>query len=378
MTMDTADLLLETLRLRNGPSTEELRTFWKVADTAGLRELVTFEGASLWLFRRLRQLEVGDEGTIDQGFFTWLGRMARRCVAQNSMVHEHAEAVVEILDNEGVPHVLLKGNALHLATTGFPFADARATNDIDVLVQEADARLMEQHFLENGYDYQFPPEMTPADHYHIRPLTNDAGVPVELHFSTSDALPSDAAWSRFTSGAVHVNRRSTAFRIPSATELFWHGTTHGVFHNQHAFRLRYFLDAASILATDIPVDWAIIEPRLGSAEVPGRERTVAWLGTAAWLAGTEMPEQISREVPAFPLQRIMRWRLRVMRRFHLSGRMAEKLLDEGTRSEAGMPLTPAVKGKPLPLRIRRRTGAFMARVAYIGWRTAFGQSVLIG
>jgi hypothetical protein len=227
---------------------------------------------------------------------------------------------------------------------------------------------MEQRLLEIGYNYHAPPELTPVGHYHIRPLTNESGVPVELHFSTSAALTYDEAWNRLLAGAVRIEARDTEYLIPSATELFWHGTTHAVFHNAHAFRLRFFLDAASILATDTPLDWGIVEPRLDSAEVPGRERAVAWLGAAAWLAGTALPGEMSDGVPPFPLKRVLRWRLVVLKRLRLGGRMAEKLLDEGTRAEVGMPVTPAVRSRALPIRIRRRTAAFVARWSYYAWR----------
>ncbi len=209
--MQPSDLLLETLHLRGNCVPDKLRDGWGKVDTAGMRPLITFEGAALWLYRRLRQLEIGGEKTIDQGFFTWLGRMARRSIAQNEMVYQHAEEVVSLLNSADVPNVLLKGNALHHATDGFPFATARATNDIDVLVREPDARRMERHFLEIGYEYHAPPELTPVDHYHVRPLANEAGVPVELHFSTNDALPYEAAWDRLTNGLVQIERNGITF-----------------------------------------------------------------------------------------------------------------------------------------------------------------------
>ena len=369
--MHPSDLLLDTFYLRGDRSPDKLRERWGAVDTTGMRSLITFEGAAVWLYRRFRRLEIGASGTIDQGFFTWLGRMARRAIAQNEMVYQHADNVVRILNDAEVPNVLLKGNALRFATDGFPFATARSTNDIDVLVREPDARRMERYLLDIGYNYSAAPELTPADHFHIRPMANEAGVSVELHFSTNHALSYEAAWERLTSSAVKIEQGGATFQIPSATELFWHGTTHAVFHKAHAFRLRYYLDAASILTTDTPVDWGIIDSRLDSDEVPDRARTVAWLGAAAWLAGSELPEDISRGIAPFPLHRIMRWRLGVLRRFHASGRITEKLLDEGTRCEAGMPLTPSVQTRALPIRVRRRTAALTARLAYFAWRAAY-------
>jgi hypothetical protein len=363
--------LLHTLQLGDGVDPDLLRDRWRRLDTAGTGRLMEFEGGSLWLLRRLSQLGLlSQEGdcAIDPDFVRKLRAAARDYTLRHMLVASHIEVVARLLLEADVPFVLLKGAARLVAPDLYPYSEARTTNDIDVLIPERAANEMEMFFKNAGYDYQFPPEKTPLDHYHVRPLISGAGVPVELHLSTSEAVTPAEAWRRTTSAAITATHEGYQVMIPSATELLWHGITHAVFHGSGAFRLRYYLDASSILASGTALDWEIIDSRLGSAEVPGRRRTVAWLGAAAWLAGTTLPAEVSRGVVPFRIDRVMRWRLGVLGRSWIGPRMTEKLLDEGTRVEAGMGLTPSVIGRPVLIRSRRRSAAAAARAGYLAWR----------
>lgn len=373
--MHPAELLLHTVCFRPQLESDTLARAWNESEPSGLRDLIALEDAALWLHHRVRQIEK-DSGLIvlppDRDLALWIVAEARRTSATNLMVDAHTTAVSSLLDELGVPHILLKGAARLRLTDDFPLGAARRTNDVDVLIPAGQAERVAGELKRRGYEYQFPPNMTPPDHYHVRPLVDAAGVPVELHVSTSEAVDAEEAWRRTAAGAVTVDRDGSKTRVPSATELLWHGTTHALSHGPRAFLLRFFLDAASILAVDAEIDWAMLDHRLDTAEVPGRRRAVAWLGAAAWLAGTDLPNEIARNVVPFPLHRVMRWRLEALRRRWTGKRITEKLLDEGTRAEAGMPLTPSVPGKPLRIRLRRRGAAVVARSAYLTWRIGQG------
>lgn len=368
--MHPAKLLLETLRLRGGPDPAQLCAAWATVQTQGLARLISFEGSALWLYRRLRQ--IGAEGTSEPAFTRWLERCARNAAARNLLVDAQTEVILRFLDAEGVSHVLLKGMARRAAARLYPFADARTTNDVDVLVPAARAGQVWDRLRTSGYNYALRPEDTPPGHYHLPPLHDGARVAVEFHTSTSRAVPPEQAWRRATAGARELEFRGLVTRVPSPTELLWHGITHAMSHESDAFRLQYLQDAAVICASDADVDWEEIRARLDSDEIADRRRTARWLGAAAWIAGTTVPDSVSAGVAPFDLARTLRWRLAVARRVSLALRIGEKLLDEGTRAECGMRLTPAVSGTSLVLRCRRRAVAGAARATYCIWRTARG------
>ncbi len=55
----------------------------------------------------------------------------------------------------------------------------------------------------------------------------------------------------------------------------------------------------------------------------------------------------------------------------MSERWREKLLEEGNRVEAAMPLQGVVSNTGLLLKMRRGAAGVIARAAYFGWRRAF-------
>ena len=363
-----SDLLLETLRVVPQTSERELAASWRIVDTGGMRGLVEFEVAALWLHMRLKELGAFPESATNSGFWRWLAAAAKKIAAKNMLVESRTSVLLRHLRLADAPHVLIKGSARQRAAHLYPYAAARPTNDLDVLVQDSEIASLRDRLMAAGYRYAFPEEATPKGHYHLRPLADDSGVPVELHVSTASSLSPSEAWSRTASGALEIDVGGEKSRIPSATELLWHGITHGVLHEARAYRLRFFLDATSILASQSEVDWDAIDRRLDSPETNDRSHTVAWLGTAAWLAGVPLPDRVARGVKPFPLRRVMRWRLGVFRSRPLGSRVRRKLLEEGTRGEAGMPLLATVAGTTFPLRIRRRTAARAARASYLLWR----------
>jgi hypothetical protein len=294
---------------------------------------------------------------------------ARRVTAANLSVDAHAEDLVGWLERDRIPNVLLKGVARRAALSLYPMADARATLDIDVLVPQEVAADVWQRLRARGYH---DPVQPPPDHYHLPSLVNAAGVPVEVHTSTSGSVTAEEAWRRAVSGAEVFERGGLPYRIPSATELLWHAVTHGMQQGPRAFRLRFLLDGAVIVAGRRPIDWTEIIRRLHTAEIPDRSVAVRWLGAATALGGTDLPPGLSEIEPPFALERALAWRLAVFRSGGLGDRLRERLLEEGTRVEAAMPLTPTIAGSSLFARVRRRAAAILARGSYLTWRLASG------
>src|SRR2546427_9435986 len=131
-TGEVADLLLTTLRLRGDCGVAGLRRRWADLDPAGLAALAEYEGSVLWLHRRLRELGLFD--VVPANLSEWLSTRARRLAARNLLVDAQRDELVQILNDWRVPHVLLKGAAQRLAADRYPYADARPTTDVDVLV----------------------------------------------------------------------------------------------------------------------------------------------------------------------------------------------------------------------------------------------------
>ncbi len=362
---DPVAVLLETLHFGSEPDPVALRSAWRGLRTAGLASVVRQEGCGLWLYRRLKG--AGAEDAPDPVFAAWLSQLARDHVARNLLVDAQVARLSDWLTSNRYPHVWLKGVARRVGAARYPYADARATGDVDLIVPHDRATEVWNHMQRAGYQPAGAEDRTPLNHFHLTPLWGTDRVAVELHLSTSKHESPEEAWRRATSAAVSVARNGLEFPIPCATELLWHSITHGLIQGSAAFRLRYFLDASVILASAEPIAWDVIEGRLDSSEVPSRDLALTWLGAAEWLAGRQRVLDMPRT--PFDLGRTLRWRLAVHRHGVGYPRVVDKLIEEGTRAEVGWPIVPGVRGTSPVVRLRRRLAALAARGAYRAWRT---------
>jgi len=189
---------------------------------------------------------------------------------------------------------------------------------------------------------------------------------VELHVSTSWELPPDVAWERLSTTAREHGWRGLTVRCPCGTELLWHALTHAGVGGPNAWRLRFWLDGATALALE-PIDWSLIAERLAGPESPGPAAT-RWLHAAASLAGMPLPPELSPR--PYPLADILQWRVSVWRRESWGRAVREKLLDEATRTEAGISLAPLAGGRGFMVHVRRRLATIAARLGYLLWRAA--------
>ncbi len=180
--------------------------------------------------------------------------------------------VARIAAREGVPSVLLKGSARRAAAALYPYADARDTLDIDLLVPEACARPLWECLRSAGYEVMVE---LPPGHFHLDPLSRPGGVAVEIHTSTSLRIPPEEAWRRAASDGDVVEHDGLGLKVPSATELLWHGVAHGVHQGAAGFRLRFLLDAAAVCASGRAVDWDLIGERLGKTGGPPKRNDPA-------------------------------------------------------------------------------------------------------
>lgn len=366
------EVLLDTLRFGE-PDRDAARIAWSTLDTSGVAPLLAGEMCELWLYRRLRALDLLE--AVEPSLGDWLASRAQAITAQNMLVDVQTETAIGILNGIDVPHVCLKGVAKRLRRESFPYCDARSTSDVDLLIPEARAEEAFQTFLDAGFRGAFDPALTPDEHYHFRPIVSDVHIPVELHVSTSGDLSTDESWSRQTRDAVSVESGGGSTTVPSATEIFWHALTHGMEHGPAWFGLRSLLDLVTVWVGDERLDWGLIRDRLGSREVGDARAARIWLGAARWLAG---PDAVATDelgkLPQGHLRRVLRWRLAVHRRGRGStDGLTGRLLEEGARAELGAGLTPFEPAYGVAANARRRTGSVLARGLYAGWRTTVGR-----
>jgi hypothetical protein len=316
-----AELVAHTLRLRGELAPEPLAARWGAAATTGLARLVEFEGCALWLERRVQQ--IGASALIERGFATWLRRRAYAAAAQNLLIDAQVTTVARLLAEWGVPHVFLKGAARRTASELYPFADARATHDVDVLVPAGAAQPVWDRLRAAGYEPALRPGETPPEHHHLPAVWDRGRVAVEIHRSTSPWVAPALAWDRANAGARDIAREGLRLRVPSATELLWGGLSHGLRHRANGFRLHFLLDGAAIWASGVPIDWGEIGRRLEAGECGRRADAGAWLGAAAWLGGPRRPGSGAADVRDYDVAAALRRRWTVLRYVTAQGRVGE-------------------------------------------------------
>jgi hypothetical protein len=360
-------LLLETLRLGGRPDDDGVRHAWSRADGPAMAAALAWEGGMQWLLRRL--VEAGLENAAPAPLKAALRRAAIDERARNMLVDGETEGLVRYLNARGIPHVLIKGTARRAAAGCYPYADARATHDVDVLLPKRCVQEAWDGLRGMGWPFATDPAATPADHYHPPPLLGPHRVGVELQWSTGRDVTPEEAWRRSNDGAVDLDWNRVQVRVPSATELLWHGLTHALHHGPSGFRLRFFLDGAAILASRAAIDWDRIEARLAAGEDVDASVARAWLRAAADLAGCDLPASVRGPSAPFDIARAFAWRLAVVPRGGHEG-FTGRLLEEGTRVELGLPVTPVVEGTGPFKQARRWVAGRLARLAYRTWRAS--------
>jgi hypothetical protein len=365
VTSERARLLLDTLRLEGTPDPTAARHAWSRVDGRTMAALAVWEGGVQWLLRRLRQ--AGLEDAAPAPLPAALRKVAMDEQARAMLVDAEALELERYLTARGVPSVLIKGPARRAASGRYPYADARATGDVDVLLPAQHVEEVWGDLRRRGWPLVTNPAATPPGHYHPPPLRGPVGVPVELHSSTGGTVVPGEAWRRATEGGLTLEWHQVRVRVPSATELLWHGLTHALEAGPFAFRLRYLLDGSAILASRVTIEWARIATRLAAGEEADPLLARAWLRAAAELAGCDLPAAVRGASVSFDLERAVAWRLAVLGRAG-SVRFAARLLEEGTRAELGLGVGPVVEGTGRLAQTRRWVAGRAARLAHRAWR----------
>lgn len=352
-----------------------LRERWASHRTDPLLDLLAYEGAGIWLFRRLRALGILD--SLSPEFRERLKALAFGAAARGMHVEEEAVLVLRMLGGAGIPVVLIKGVARRALAPQFPFLDARLTSDVDLLVP-AD-RIQEGQDLLLGHGYLPTPARTPGpDHHHMQTLWNERRVPVELHRSTSVRIAPEMAWSRAMSGGQALEWAGIPVRVPSATELAWSAVAHAL--NDaivHGYRLQHFLEVAALAAAPGGVDWHIVMERTGAGEAfeetsgatYSRDVILRWIDGALQLVALDARPAGVVTTP-LDLASLLAWRLSILEVRRRLGRViTERLLDGGARTLIGLDLAPLPAGVTGLRQLGLRTADRMSRLALRCWRS---------
>ena len=363
---------MDTLRLGTEPG-GDLAARWRHVDTRSLPDLIAYEGAAIWLVRRLRGGGILDALPPEIG--DRLRQQAIEDTALRMEVEVEAAAALTLLNRARIPVILIKGIARCALAARYPFLDARRTTDVDLLVpleqiQDADLALRT-----DGYVPVSPKSGTALHHHHLPPL-HKGRITVELHESVSARVPPRVAWMRANDGSDLVQWAGLTVRLPSATELAWNAVAHAMEDDVAGFRLYRFLELAALVSGSAPIDWATLITRSATHEAFDTgagvldERLVMfnWIAGALALVAAERPV-IGLDLPRFDLLELLEWRLAVFRaRSRLGRAFAGRLLVEGARSMVGMPREGSPPTASQWGRIRRGVAANVSRAAVRGWR----------
>lgn len=365
--------LLDTLRLGESPP-DDLAGRWAALRLEHLPALIAYEGASIWLFRRLRALRI--LSTLDDGFRTRLTQEAFLLSARVLQVDDEAAAVIGLLQGARIPVVLIKGVARRALAVRYPYLDARTTSDVDLLLPEE--RILEAYALLRASGYESTPITSPPHHHHLPGLWTARRVPVELHRSTSVRIPPSVAWSRAMDQGEEVEWQGLRVRVPSATELAWAAVSHSINGSLGlGHRLQHFLELAALSVPDGAVRWELLAQRATSDEIFEEDTGVTYPPAIAqrWIHGAlQCVRQTGPGQPHLPrvpldLEMLLAWRLEVLGlRRRLGRALTERMLEEGPRTLVGWGPQPAPIGSPVVKRWRRRAAGELSRLVFRSWR----------
>lgn len=371
MNAEAVTLLVDTLRLRSHGDVESLRARWASAHTDGMRALVEYEGAALWLHRRLQEIGASPATSFREK----LRRAAIRRGADNARIDAQTLAVLSRLESAGFHAVLIKGQARRAAVARYPYADARPLSDVDLLLPESQVDAAWDLLCASGFHRVYDDTVDWKADHHRPTIIDDSGVSVELHTTTGDGVSAGDAWRRATEHTNEVMWQGRRVNVPNATELLWQALSHAVSDGTRGFRLRTFHSMAVVLASDATIDWSVIADRLASGEIRAADRehpadaehVREILGIAALVAGTTLPQAfVPRRVPDVAC--LLLWRARVLSSKHGES-VRDRLLEEALRVEAHLPLTPGAPQLGVLRLLRRRGASLFARAAYLAWRS---------
>jgi hypothetical protein len=193
---------------------------------------------------------------VEDPLLSRLRGVRRRVWTQNTERLIETAAIVRMLEEAGVPTMILKGAAL--ATMYYPDRGLRPMTDSDVLVPTRQARFVMALLRDRGWTpwdgHQRRPELTIGVH-HAHEFRHPNGPRLDLHWHVLWERGASEADDDFWAAAVPLDLRGTHTRTLCPTDQLLHVCVHGA-RWSGAPSLRWAADAHMILhRRDVYIDW---------------------------------------------------------------------------------------------------------------------------
>ena len=246
------------------------------------------------LFFKLKSL--AHESAVPPQTIHQLHVASLQSAARNILIYEELKKILEILFNEGIPVILLKGS--YLAAEVYQDIALRPMCDLDILLKKEDLEKGENVLKAIGYSTRRPylPEVDSVMHQHILPFTKVNAVPVEVHWNIFDPeVPFnpdvDGLWQRAKPCAVAGVETKTL----CLEDLLLHLSIHGTYHHCFDMGLIKLYDIDLLLRRHgDTIDWKGLFKR---AEEWGFDRCLLLtLRIVVDLFGTYLPRDVASVV----------------------------------------------------------------------------------
>lgn len=189
---------------------------------------------------------------------------------KNQIAQRAARALVEGLEERGIPTLVLKGGAM--APRAYPDLGARPMGDLDLLVPTALAAMAMEALGELGYEAVRPHPELAIETRHSTAFRHASGVELDLHWHVlQECLGADAD-DAFWEAAVPLAFGPVRTRMLGTADQLLHLVVHGLVAERIPV-VRWVADAVLLLrAEGAQMDWARL---VAQAEERRLARTVA-------------------------------------------------------------------------------------------------------
>ncbi len=252
------DLLLGCLRLEDTPQKSARLAAYTPADWQAVLHQARLHGVLPLLDWQVQRLDPPPPA-VPPPVRQEMHQARLQNAARNMFLYNELGQVLQILQQEAIPVIVLKG--LHLAELVYADVALRKIDDIDLLIHLKDLQPARDSLIQAGYQpyrwVQIDEEL--RTHLHLPPFTSPRGTALELHAAL--ARPSSRVninlsevWSR----AKIASFSGQTARILCLEDLILHLGLHFCQHDFH-LTLRHLYDLAVILEYD--VQWEILIER---------------------------------------------------------------------------------------------------------------------
>lgn len=335
-TRSVVTTFLEMVRL--GPSRSPSRLDGELLEA--MLPLARYERIGSWLWNQL----LVAQNVVPDAIPGELKNLARFEAATSLRLVATTTRVLQLLSEQGIRVIPLKGLAYSALSSQFSFFRFRSAGDIDLLVQPGTAERAWRVLTEAGFVPISTPSVHP-DHHHLPSLIGDLRVPVEIHSAASLFWSQELSWKRLGEGTRPVAWHGCQLDVPGSTELCWHALIHSLGDGDSGCLMRNFLTVAALIR-DGAVDWQILTTRLKQERIvehDARHRVPVraarrWLDIAVWLAGAAPPAGRGSD-PVSHLARLLEFRLRRLLSWpagEAAQDRAQTWMGEATRAAIGL------------------------------------------